>query len=166
MSEQPVVSLGFYKKQIKKIISYNDSIIKPLNYILDKAANINTVPLDLLVDAGISNISFLAKYFNRFLDTDEKPKFSDYTIAPITNKSDIIGWTTILQKFDNFCKNIRKDCMFLADGLRIFCLDGNQKYIRNTAPQNTVANSILPTLRFMTNILNSSYSAGYCNWFY
>jgi hypothetical protein len=125
MSGQKAVSLGFYKKQTKKIISYTDSIIKPLTYILDRAGNINNVPLDLLIDAGISNIAFLAKNNTSDLNTDDKPKFSNYVIPKIENNSVILGWSTILSKFDNFCKNIRKDCMFLADGLRPFCLDGD-----------------------------------------
>lgn len=56
--------------------------------------------------------------------------------------------------------------MYIADGLRPFCLDGDSKIVRATAPKNTVSNSIIPKLKWMSGALNSSYAAGYCNWFY
>lgn len=40
------------------------------------------------------------------------------------------------------------------------------KIVRKTAPKNTVSNSIMPKLKYMSGVLNSSYSAGNCNWFY
>lgn len=99
------------------------------------------------------------------IDTDSNPLVANipWKIGP---GSSLSGWKTALQKLDNFCKYTRKDCLFLADGPRAFCLDGNLKYVRKTKPQNTVANSIMPMLPYMANALNSSYSAGYCNWFY
>jgi hypothetical protein len=62
------------------------------------------------------------------------------------------AWKTVLEKYDTFCKSTRKDCIFLADVLRPFCLNGNE-------------NSIIPNLKHVL-ALNSSYSAGYCDWFY
>lgn len=166
MSGQKASSLGFYQIDISKKIDYLNSIMKPLQSLLDNASNRNNMMLDLLIDAGVSNIAHLAKSNNGIIDTDEKPKFADYDSKLNGNASSVSGWSAILQKFDNFCKNQRKDCMFLADGLRQFCLDGDTKFVRKTSPQNTVANSIIVKLRYMTDVLNSSYSAGYCNWFY
>ena len=71
-----------------------------------------------------------------------------------------------MKKFDDFVKFTRKDLMFIADGLRPFCLDGNAKIVRKSAPNNSIANSIIPKLRYMSNTFDSSYTAGYCNWFY
>lgn len=55
--------------------------------------------------------------------------------------------------------------MFLADGFRPIFIEGNQKIVRNTKLENTMENTIIPNMKFLTG-LNSSYSAGYCNWFY
>ena len=49
--------------------------------------------------------------------------------------------------------------------LRPFCLDGNEKIVRSTNLKNTIENSILPNLKYIIH-LNSSYSAGYCDWIY
>ena len=56
--------------------------------------------------------------------------------------------------------------MFVCDSPRTVCLDGNAKFVRSTKPENTFMNTILPKLRLVSGVLNSSYSAGYCNWFY
>ncbi len=54
----------------------------------------------------------------------------------------------------------------MADGLRPVCLDGNVKLVRKTSPGTTVDNTVIPRFRHIANALNSSYSAGYCNWVY
>ena len=93
-------------------------------------------------------------------------EFPDVASLKLPFSTDLSGWKSVLNMLDNFVKYTRKDCMFLADGVRSFCLDGNAKYIRKTAPSNTVANTLIPKFRYMCGALNSSYSAGYCNWFY
>lgn len=60
-SRQPAVPLGFYKVDCMKNISYMKSVMNSINIILDKASNVNVVPIDILVDAGMSNIAQLSK---------------------------------------------------------------------------------------------------------
>jgi len=160
--------MGFYKKDCAKNISYLKSVMNPVNTVLDKAANPNIVPVDLLVDAGMSNIACLAKIST--LSTDLMPNFSDYDdskfIPEDFNSLDISGWRAILNKYNNFCKTTRKDCLFLADGLRPMCLQGDSKIVRSTAPYNTVTKTVIPRFRRFAHTIDSSYAAGYCNWFY
>ena len=169
MCEQTAISMGFYKASCRKVISYVKSIMQALTKVLDLASNKNTLPLDIVVDAGMSNIAWIAKQFNHdmTIDVDEKPDIADYASLKFNEANkDVTGWKAVLKKFDDFVKYIRKDCMFIADGLRPFCLDGNVKIVRKTAPQNTVATAVVPKLKYMTNTFDSSYTAGYCNWFY
>ena len=169
MSQQEVVSLGFYKVDCRKIIDYSESILQPLNQILVNAQNPYTLPLDIVIDAGMSNIAQLAYAYDsdrKQIDVDAMPKVSYYSSWKLEDRSSTIGWRAILKKYDDFCKYTRKDCMLIADGLRPFCLDGDVKIVRKTKPQNTVSNAIVPKLKFMSNVFDSSYSAGYCNWFY
>lgn len=49
--------MGFYKEDCAKDISFIKSIMNPLTNVLDKAANTNHVPIDIVVDAGVSNIA-------------------------------------------------------------------------------------------------------------
>ena len=56
--------------------------------------------------------------------------------------------------------------MFIADGPRPFCIEGNSKIIRRTQPENTIKNAIIPKMKYISGVINSSYSTGYLNWFW
>ena len=139
MSKQPALAMGFYKIDCAKRISYMNSIVKPLTTVLEKASNPNRVPIDIVVDGGVSNIAQLAKNAkNQVIDTDEKPDIGSYEWPFNYLQHDTSAWNAILQKFDNFCKHTRKDCMCIADGIRPMCLDGDVKIVRPTALWNNV----------------------------
>lgn len=172
MSKQPAVSMGFYKVDCRKIIDYAQSIMMPLTRMLDNASNRDTLPIDIVADAGMSNIANAAYFANasdpsklQQIDTDELPNIAD---SYPTSLGDLrnTGWRAVIKKLDDFVKYTRKDCMFIADGLRSFCLDGDAKIVRKTCPCNSVTKSIIPKLRSMSGLFDSSYTAGYCNWFY
>ena len=81
-----------------------------------------------LVDAGVSNIaqfikSVYPKTHKGYYDFDE-----DYAyLFKIDNNEDTTAWSYVIEKYNKYCKNTRKDCMFIADGLRPLCLNGNEK---------------------------------------
>lgn len=168
---QEAQSLGFYKKECKKIINYKNSIVDPLTVIFDKLHDKNVVDIDIVCDAGVSNISqFVVQKSQSNIDGDysfdftEFPNISEVSWKLDDSTSSTSTWLSILKKFDNFVGNTRKDCIFLADGLRTFCLDGNEKIVRRTNLGSTVEKNIIPKIRKLSG-LNSTYSAGYCNWF-
>lgn len=187
---QRATSLGFYKIQCKKKISLQTSITDALTKVLEQCRDPNTVPLDLVVDAGVSNLAQLIKSVSPNsleIDFDVYPRISDFgtgfaeTLCTcgcmressgqarawrLESEDDTKAWRSILKKFDDFCKYTRRDCLFLADGLRTFCLEGDEKLVRKTKPSSTVENTIVPKVKYMANALNSSYAAGWCNWFY
>ena len=166
MKPQKALSMGFYRVDCAKRIHYYNSIINPLSKLLENASNIDLLPLDILIDAGMSNIAQLAKMSDGMeIDADKNIRISDIYWELNDAEHDLSGWKAVLSKFDSFARFSRKDCMFIADGVRPFCLDGDSKIVRSTAPQNTVSNSIMPKLKYIAGALNSSYSAGYCNWF-
>lgn len=158
IKDQTAASLGFTDAQCQKRISYNDSLIKPLTMIFDNAKDTNKYNIDLLVDAGMSNIAY------RYAKDRTDSRTADWTDTPGEKATAIRRWKNILNKCNSFCQFMRKDCMFIADGLRSFCLDGDEKKVRNTCFKNTVFNTIIPELKNMSGV-NSSYAAGYCNWF-
>lgn len=185
IENQTAMTLGFLQSECAKNIDYSESIIKPLTKVLDSNQDPNLVNIDIVCDAGMSNVAQFAKAFGSISDVNDT---SDTNMAynadaypnkwsrngsstessqswKLSDGNGNAGWKAVLTKFDDFCKSTRKDCIFLADGLRPFCLDGNQKIVRATNLSNTIENSILPNLKQIIH-LNSSYSAGYCNWFY
>lgn len=158
------IVLGQYAKRTGKRITVQRSITKSLNMVFENAKDINRWNIDLVVDAGLANIAQAYYYDNT--DYKEETTYSQNgeQLKAMQLSGTCPGWLGVLQKFDTFCKNQRQDCMFIADGLRPFCLDGDNKTIRDTAPMNSIDQNIVPKLKWMTG-LNTSYGAGYCDWF-
>lgn len=167
INNQTATSLGFYEFECEKDISYQESINKPLNIILEHANNSYQLPLDIVVDAGVSNIAQFIRtiYWSKGYGKYDFNKPDNLTTLKNVTAKNVQAWQNILRKYDNFCKNIRKDCVFIADGLRNFALIGNEKRVRRTSIKTTVLNDVIPNLKYMV-ALDSSYSTGYCNWFW
>ena len=179
IQNQTAKILGYLKTECNKNIDYVESIINPLTRIFDANQDPNLTTIDIVCDAGVSNIAqFVRNYGSAKLDenyinynADVYPNIwsasqnnvNDTQLWKLTDGTS--AWKTVLQKYDDFCKNTRKDCIFLADVLRPFCLAGNEKIVRSTNLRNTIENSIIPNLKYII-ALNSSYSAGYCDWMY
>lgn len=167
---QPAV-LGLYTPMTKEDISVNKSIYDGLNKAFEKVEDINKLQLDIVCDAGVSNIaSYLKAIFgnkgpydlsitddlgNSMLGMWKCVKYSDPAVKT---------WKTVVQKLDNFCKNMRKDCMFVTDCPRPLVLQGQKKIIRDTKPSNTIDEKILPYIPAICG-LNTNYGAGYTCWF-
>ena len=154
-----VTSLGLTKSMTSKNIDYNTSIQHALNIILDSAKDKNLYNIDIVCDAGISNIAQRKWSSGNVVD---KEKYEEN--MKLLSYKDSIQWKAIIQKYTTFCQNMRKDCIFLADGLKTFAIENDTKIVRRSVPQNTVEKNIIPKLKFMTGV-NSSYAAGYAVWF-
>lgn len=165
-------ALGFYEYQVKEEISLDKSIYDGMNKCFDKVSDINQLNIDIIPDAGIANIgSFLKAVYNGkgMYDLDaplegdeEKTACSMWKADKLTDAVKV--WKAIEQKFDVFCKNVRKDCMFIADGPRPLVIAGQKKIIRESKPSNTIDANILPYIKNFMG-LNTSYGAGYLDWF-
>lgn len=154
-SLQPIASLGFNADALEKKIT-KQSIFDNLDIVFERNSDIHEKAIDIVVDAGITNIAaFCGQLKNG----------GDYNPFTSISVSDLRGdWLATVQKFDTFCKNIRKDCIFVCDGIRSYCLQGAKKIIRPSKPTNTIDSNIIPMTKQMCG-LNSNYTAGYCNWF-
>lgn len=167
INNQTATTLGFFESQCVKGIRVS-TIESTLDLIFENCKNPSKVPIDIIIDGGMSNI---AQYIASIEATEESSDFLFYEpeydfegLFSLKNANDSAEWKKIINKFDSFAKYIRKDCIFIADGLRSFCLEGNQPIVRRTAPYNTIDAEIIPKIKWMIGP-NSSYSAGYCNWF-
>ena len=157
IKDQTATSLGFYKADCSKIINAQQSILSPLKkQILCNMEDTRGYQIDLIIDAGLTNIA-------QYLSDNENNLDKTYPSNSSMN-SRPGRWFSVATIFDDFCKFTRRDCMYLLDCPRPFCLEGDQKIIRRTKPTNTILNNIVPKLKYITG-LNSSYTAGYCNWF-
>ena len=164
ISLQPAASLGWCEEEMKKTISLDKSISKGLNIIFEKNEDIHEKAIDIVLDAGISNIA----QFVKTVYGDEAGVYDPSGEASLRFKlrssEDKLTWAGILQKYNEFCSKTRRDCMFIADGLRPICIQGNKKVVRPSKPTNTIDSAILPNLKYLTGI-NTNYGAGYMDWF-
>ena len=151
--------IGFNSDERAKLIDGN-TIPDTLNTAYEKLSNIDEIPIDVVVDAGLSTIAqFTVGYpqeYDPILDVDPEN-------TTIRSSSDLYMWREICSIMIEFCSKIRKDCMAILDVPRHLVLQGDKKYIRKTAPDNTFANTIGKKLKYVTG-LNSSYAALYMNW--
>ena len=164
-------ALGLYTPMTKKDISISKSILDGMNKAFDKVKNINNLDIDIVPDAGISNIaSYLKAIFG-----DKGPYDLNITddlgnsllgrwTCKSANDNSVKIWKSVVLKHDEFCKNIRKDCMFIADAPRPLVLQGQKKIVRDTCPSNSIDKDIIPFIPAICGI-NTNYGAGYANWF-
>ena len=165
-------SLGFFEKQVEEDISVPKSIYDGMNKCFDKVADINERDIDVVPDAGIANIaSFIKAVYGESGKYDLNKVINENTGETACSqwKADTLNpavktWKAVEQKFDTFCKSTRKDCMFIADGLRPLVINGEKKVIRESKPTNTIDANILPYVKYQMG-LNTSYGAGYLDWF-
>lgn len=186
---QRATSLGFHQVQCRKTITLQTSVMEALSKILEQCKDPNTVPLDLVIDAGVSNVAQLIESAGsgdlKALDLDLYPRVADFGTAAaealckcgcdgtseqvkswsLESAADTLKWKAVLKRFDEFCKTVRRDCMFLADCPRTFCLEGDEKLVRKTKPSSSITATLLPKVKYISDAINSSYSAGWCNWF-
>ena len=166
ISRQTATTLGFYDSDCEKKISLNNSILKSLDLIFEKLRNTETTRIDLVVDAGVSNIAQFVGIMKTTKEGDYNPEFYISGAFNNINSHSCKIWKEIIKKYDEFCRNTRNgDCMFICDGLRSFCLTGNMRIVRHSMPTNTIKKNILPLVKYMVGGINTSYGAGYCNWF-
>lgn len=167
-----VASLGFYEAQVQETISISKSIYDGMNKCFEKVSDINERDIDIVPDAGISNI---ASYLKALYESSGRGEYDLNAVDELGNSlikqwkatslnSAVKTWKAVLQKLDVFCKKTRKDCMFIADGLRPLVVQGQKKVIRPSNPKNTIDANILPYVKFQSG-LNTSYGAGYLDWF-
>ena len=168
----PAASMGFYERQVVENISIAKSLYDGMNKCFEKVTDINERDIDIIPDAGLANIASyiravygengLGLYDINGTDADGNPLIAKWKCEGLDPWVKI--WKSVEQKFDTFCKKVRKDCMFIADGLRPLVIQGQKKKIRPSCPKNTIDELILPYVKFMSG-LNTSYGAGYMDWF-
>ena len=158
-------SLGFYESMCKKTISLKNSILGGLSKVFSFNQDINEKDIDLVVDAGVSNIAqYIASVGGTLSKIEYSPASSEASLWKLKSSADSLTWKSVISLYNDFCKLQRKDCMFIADGLRPLVLQGEKKIVRYSKPDNTIDADILPYIKYMSGV-NSSYGAGYLDWF-
>jgi hypothetical protein len=141
---------------------------------LRKIENDEIFPLDLVVEAGLGTVfaTACANHTSFYDDTQISQGLIEGLSA--MTKNDLIpptddrhnvrdNYNTIFQIFANFCENLRKDCLFIADPLRqIFVTGANSLVMSDTT--RSFSQYIYNPLRHLFGTANTSYATTYGNW--
>lgn len=170
-------SLGLYqtKADTKKLIGDVDGKIE---IALALAEDYEKYPIDIVVDGGLSTIFTTSKLSNvsaseyEFSDvdavsgiiTDDKDGGKGL-LDPSEGQSSLArtSWSTIFNRFDTFCRDTRKDCMFVADCLRQQLVLGKNQKILSDKTKN-FSQHIYTPFKNLVSAANSNYSAIYAQW--
>ena len=146
-------------ESVKKISP--SQMLQNMDTLLQKVTNIDEQRLDVVLDAGLSNIYQYASNHGTASSLYVPGTWS--SLDSITSSPDLDEWTAVASKLITFCSETRKDCMAILDGPRALALQGEQKIVRSTKPNNTIDRDIIPKLRYLMG-LNTSYAAMYVSW--
>lgn len=129
IGNQHAISLGFHQSDSKKTISYKNSILDPIQRIFDNHQDYTNLDIDIMIDAGMSTIAQSIVNSARTLSGDAYPETAVFFEVedgknPIMSSTELGAWRSVVMKYDNFCKYVRKDCIYLCDSPRAMVLEG------------------------------------------
>lgn len=141
---------------------------------LRKIENDEIFDLDIVVEAGLGTVysTMCANETPYFDDAESSDGLKEGLKAITLNEPSSVSrdaydvslnYKTIFQLFDNFCSQLRKDCLFIADPPRqIFVTGANNKVMSDHT--KAFSQYIYNPLRHVFETANSSYSTTYGNW--
>lgn len=178
-----ITSIGMSASECVKNINYKTSIFDPITHMLEHIySDVDSLQLDVILDAGLSSTAFQAyvnknQYGENYKSQIQFGKDNDNEMSVTTQvnwtsnsypideyiEDYAIVWNKLTTLFGDFCKNVRGDCVYIADGPRIMNLERNYP-IRNFTNTSNVDmfNKFLPYFNGNTN----NYIARYFNWVY
>lgn len=155
--------LSFTDSQTAREITYS-KIYNGITRIFEQRKNIDSYQVDIVVDAGLSNIAqWVYNHGNGSTPIAYTPSVYDASDDSVDSSTDIEQWKAICAKLIEFSQNVRKDCISIIDAPRALTLKGNQKAINPAGINTSVDVDLLPKLPYLSG-LTSSYGAGYLTW--
>lgn len=146
--------------------SFNAAATKETGSVTDKVkralSNIEsteTVNVDIVIDGGLSTIHSNTETKKFYNDAE----YVDRSDISSSNSQAVTRWRGFFSIVDNFAKNTRKDCMFIADPLRQIFVNGINTKTMSLKGSNFTTTIYNPLKNLVTGI-NSNYSALYGNW--
>lgn len=173
INDQTITSMGMTEEECAKFINYKTSIMDPIQYMLESTySDIDSLYIDTILDAGLSSTAFFAhaamnengETYKTNEETRVKVNWTKAEFPPEDYADEYAEvWNRITKMFGDFCKNVRGDCVYLADGPRIMNIERNYPIANYTDMDNMeMFNQFLPLFNGNTN----NYVARYWNWVY
>jgi len=173
INDQTIASIGMTDVECQKFINYKTSIVDPITYMLESTySDIDSVYIDTILDAGLSSTAFFAhaaqnengETFKENEKVRVKVNWTKAEFPPdeyVDEYADV--WNEMTHLVGDFVKNVRGDCVYIADGPRILNLERNYPISNYIDMDNMeMFNKFLPLFNGNTN----NYVARYWNWVY
>ena len=175
-SETPgLVSLGVFtdvnNNQTKNIGSIPDK----LDRIFNVASNVDLLPIDVSIEAGLGTVFAVGTAQTNgsfddtaFVDVEGSANATGFyqTSDSMTGTTQIAlrdNYRTIFNKFENFARTTRKDHIFVADVLRPLVVQGKGGKVLDDKSKNFSQHVYWP-LRHQFGFAASNFATTYGNW--
>ena len=165
-------SLGVYADTNSLNASKNTgSIPDKLDRIFNVASNVDLLPIDVSIEAGLGTIFGVSKtQTNSAYDDTEYVTLGDtgfYQTSDNMTDTDQIAlrdnYRTIFTKFETFARQTRKDHIFIADVLKPLVVQGAAGKVLDDKSKNFSKHVYWP-LRHQFGFANSNFATVYGNW--
>ena len=166
-----LVSLGTYTDVNNNTSKNVGSIPDKLDRIFNVASNVDLLPIDVSIEAGLGTVFAVGKTqgLSAYDDT-AYVTLSDtgfYATSDNMTASDEIAlrdnYRTIFNRFEAFARNTRKDHIFIADVLKPLVVQGSAGKVLDDKSKNFSKHVYWP-LRHQFGFANSNFATVYGNW--
>ena len=171
-SEAPaLVSLGVFTDVNNNTSKNTGSIPSKLDRVFNVASNVDLLPIDVSIEAGLGTIFAVGKTQNlSAYDDTAFVTISDtgfYSTSDNMTANDEINlrdnYRTIFNKFEVFARSTRKDHIFIADVLKPLVVQGSRGKVLDDKDKNFSKHVYWP-LRHQFGAANSNFATTYGNW--
>jgi hypothetical protein len=150
------------------------SLTDKVDRALRKIENDELFDLDLVAEAGLGTIyatvcangtqTFDDTQITQGLDVGLQALLKAEYVPPNDDTKDLrANYHAVFSLLENFCSNIRKDCMLVADPLRQIFVRGKNTLVMSDSSK-AFSQYIYNSLRNLYGLANSSYATTYGNW--
>ena len=168
-----LVSLGTYTDVNNNTSKNVGSVPDKLDRIFNVASNVDLLPIDVSIEAGLGTVFAVGKTQTNGLsayDDTEYVTLSDTgfyaTSDNMTATAEIAlrdNYRTIFNRFEAFARNTRKDHIFIADVLKPLVVQGSRGKVLDDKSKNFSKHVYWP-LRHQFGFANSNFATVYGNW--
>ena len=171
-SEAPaLVSLGGFTDVNNNTSKNTGSIPDKLDRIFNVASNVDLLPIDVSIEAGLGTVFAVGKTqglsayddteYVSITDTGFYATNDNMTASAEIDLRD--NYRTIFNKFEVFARSTRKDHIFIADVLKPLVVQGSRGKVLDDKDKNFSKHVYWP-LRHQFGASNSNFATTYGNW--
>ena len=142
------------------------SVPGKLRRVFDWADNYELYDFDIITEAGLGTVYACSKVLSAAYFDDEAyvPDITALQKTKDIGSQDLLeNYKAVVNELNTFCTTRRKDCIFIADGIRHTLIQGEDSKILDDETK-TFSKDIYWPLRHTFQSFNTSYGVAYANW--